>query len=549
SNTIRTAGSQVIGAQVDLESAELNLDEEKLALSKLAVTNPKSPMTNALQADYLELNMDASALTWNKVIVDNIQITNLLFNTPRESRGELTNHWTNVSDWEPLAEIQGLGALANENLPDPKDILAQEELQTLKAIEQFKTTLAEAEKDLNSQLNALPNDQKIQAYKERLDELKASGGGNKLLGLLSKGKEIKELRKDLKADLAALKTFKNSIQSQRKQLSSELKNLKSMPAQDLSRLKQKYSLSGDGVANLVSSVFGPQIGGWVKEGYGYYQLVQPYLSAMQGTENDSVQASKVLTNRGRKVVFQDDNPLPDYLIKAIDISTPDNQGQLGIAGKINNLTTQPERWAEPLDMQLRGTAPFLDLFTMAGTFDRRISSASKDNVQLKIAGLNIETAMTGLNASSAKPMPITATDGAVDIVADIKIENQQLQSEIRLNFKKLAVTATQKEPWVKAVVDGLTKLSEFEIILKLTGDVTAPTTSISSPDLRALSQQVIKSLLSDELQGFETELMQQIRQATDNPLANLPGLDNIDALQEQLNLKELDLNKLLKNLG
>ncbi|MBT8448434.1 MAG: hypothetical protein KJO69_02030, partial [Gammaproteobacteria bacterium] len=101
----------------------------------------------------------------------------------------------------------------------------------------------------------------------------------------------------------------------------------------------------------------------------------------------------------------------------------------------------------------------------------------------------------------------------------------------------------------KAVVDGLTKLSEFEIILKLTGDVTAPTTSISSPDLRALSQQVIKSLLSDELQGFETELMQQIRLATDNPLANLPGLDNIDALQEQLNLKELDLNKLLKNLG
>jgi len=115
SNTIRTAGSQVIGAQVDLESAELNLDEEKLALSKLAVTNPKNPMTNALQADYLELNMDASALTWNKVIVDNIQITNLLFNTPRESSGELTDHWTNISDWEPLAEIQGLGALAKRH--------------------------------------------------------------------------------------------------------------------------------------------------------------------------------------------------------------------------------------------------------------------------------------------------------------------------------------------------------------------------------------------------------------------------------------------------
>lgn len=544
--SIRTAGSQLVGAQIDLDSANLSLGEEKLTLSKLAITNPKKPMSNAIQVDYLELDVDASELAWNKVIVDKVQVTNLLLNTPRQSSGALTDHWLDVSDWQPMSEIQDLGAITADNLPEPDEILAREKLETLDAIEDFKTSMATAEAELTEQLAALPDDAKMDSYKKRFDDIKKSAsGGNKLLGFLSKGKEFKELRKDLKKDIAAIKDFKSAIQNQRKVLTQQLQNVKNMPSKDFNRLKQKYSFSGDGVANLVTTILGPQIGGWMKDGLGYYQLLQPYMTQMEGTDNEAVQASQVLTDRGRKIAFEDENPLPDYLIKAIDIATPEVTGELSINGNIKNLTTQPERWAEPLDINLNGTASFLKNFVLSGVFDHRDAKSSSDNLKLGISGLDLKSVMT----SSEQSSPVKTNNGSVDINANVKIIDDALSTHINLNFKQLALEVVEAEPWVTTVVDGISKLPEFEVVIELTGSLNAPKTAISSPDLSKLSQQVLQSLLSDELKGFESELMKQIQQSTENPLNDMPGLDGLDGLLDQLNVKELDINKLLNNLG
>ena len=545
-SSVRTVGTQLVGAKVELGEANLSLGEEKLGLSKLSVTNPKKPMTNAIELDYLELDLDTSALTWNKFIVDKVQIKNLLMNTPRESSGAIDDHWLDVSEWEPMSEIQDLGSMTAENLPEPAEILAREKLETLDAIENFKTSLATTEAELTKQLAALPDEAKIASYKKRFEELKSSdSGANKLLGLLGKGKEFKALRKDLRADIKALKAFKETLQSQRKVLTTQLSDLKNMPEKDFNRLKQKYSLSGDGVANLVSTVFGPQIGGWMKEAMGYYQLLQPYLSQMESTGNAEAQASQVLTDRGRKVVFEDTNPLPDYLIKTVDISTPEQSGQLSISGIVNNLTTQPERWSEPLDLELTGTASFLKNFSVSGIFDHRQSDASTDTVKVGISALDLTQILSGTEQQS----PVTTKAGNVDINADINIVNDVLNSSVRLNFKQLALEVADSKPWVSSIVDGISALPEFEVVIQLSGDVTAPTTSISSPDLSKLSQQVMQSMLSDQLQGFESDLLKQIQQATSDPLSNLPGLDGIDGLLNELNLKEMDINKLLNNLG
>jgi len=539
---LRTTGSELIGAKVDLGSADLSLGSQSLSLEQLAVTNPKSAMNNLFEVEKLALDIDASALAWNKVVIDKIEISELLLNTPRATSGAMDRQWTNVQEWTPFENIQDLSAIGADKLPDPKQLVAAADLQTIRAIDDFKAQLKETETELSSQYEQLPSKEIIDQYQARLKQvLDKSGGGNKLLGMLSKGKDFKALRKDIKTDLNKIKRFKTELKSAQEQLGSQFKTLKNMPKQDLARLKSQYSLSGDGVSNLVSTVFGPQIGQWTQQGYRYYQYLMPIIDQYQSSDNSEVQESQFLTERGRRILFQDNVPLPNYLVKHIKISSANSGEHISIDGVVNNLTTEPNRWNEPLTLDLSGKAKFLNSFNLSATLDHRNQAQSKDEIRLNAAGLKLSDF-----ADLAADSPIKPSAGLVDIIASVNVIQEQLDGKVSLVFQKAEFQIEQPDKWLSLIKTGLSGLETFKIEVHITGSMQNPSIKVSSPDLNKLSQQVIKSLMSTELKGFEDKLMAEIKQSTDGPLSNLPSMDLLSQLQTKLNLKELDLNKILK---
>lgn len=539
---LRTTGSELIGAKVDLGSADLSLGSQSLSLEQLAVTNPKSAMNNLFEVEKLALDIDASALAWNKVVIDKIEISELLLNTPRATSGAMDRQWTNVQEWAPFENIQDLSAIGADKLPDPKQLVAAADLQTIRAIDDFKAQLKETETELSSQYEQLPSKEIIDQYQARLKQvLDKSGGGNKLLGMLSKGKDFKALRKDIKTDLNKIKRFKTELKSAQEQLGSQFKTLKNMPKQDLARLKSQYSLSGDGVSNLVSTVFGPQIGQWTQQGYRYYQYLMPIIDQYQSSDNSEVQESQFLTERGRRILFQDNVPLPNYLVKHIKISSANSGEHISIDGVVNNLTTEPNRWNEPLTLDLSGKAKFLNSFNLSATLDHRNQAQSKDEIRLNAAGLKLSDF-----ADLAADSPIKPSAGLVDIIASVNVIQEQLDGKVSLVFQKAEFQIEQPDKWLSLIKTGLSGLETFKIEVHITGSMQDPSIKVSSPDLNKLSQQVIKSLMSTELKGFEDKLMAEIKQSTDGPLSNLPSMDLLSQLQTKLNLKELDLNKILK---
>ena len=539
---LRTTGSELIGAKVDLGSADLSLGSQSLSLEQLAVTNPKSAMNNLFEVEKLALDIDASALAWNKVVIDKIEISELLLNTPRATSGAMDRQWTNVQEWAPFENIQDLSAIGADKLPDPKQLVAAADLQTIRAIDDFKAQLKETETELSSQYEQLPSKEIIDQYQARLKQvLDKSGGGNKLLGMLSKGKDFKALRKDIKTDLNKIKRFKTELKSAQEQLGSQFKTLKNMPKQDLARLKSQYSLSGDGVSNLVSTVFGPQIGQWTQQGYRYYQYLMPIIDQYQSSDNSEVQESQFLTERGRRILFQDNVPLPNYLVKHIKISSANSGEHISIDGVVNNLTTEPNRWNEPLTIDLSGKAKFLNSFNLSATLDHRNQAQSKDEIRLNAAGLKLSDF-----ADLAADSPIKPSAGLVDIIASVNVIQEQLDGKVSLVFQKAEFQIEQPDKWLSLIKTGLSGLETFKIEVHITGSMQDPSIKVSSPDLNKLSQQVIKSLMSTELKGFEDKLMAEIKQSTDGPLSNLPSMDLLSQLQTKLNLKELDLNKILK---
>ena len=86
---IEIAGTRAVGARVDLAAADLSLFPTGLTLSGLAVTNPDAPMENAVEVGKMTMDLDPGYLIRRKVIVNNLEVEGLAFNTPRKKSGEV----------------------------------------------------------------------------------------------------------------------------------------------------------------------------------------------------------------------------------------------------------------------------------------------------------------------------------------------------------------------------------------------------------------------------------------------------------------------------
>ncbi|HEX9579770.1 MAG TPA: hypothetical protein VF970_01570 [Gemmatimonadales bacterium] len=86
---VEYAGTEIVGARVDLRAADLRLAEGAVRLSGLAVTNPNEPMRNLFEADEIVASMRALPLLEKKVIVDTVAVRGLRFGTERRESGAL----------------------------------------------------------------------------------------------------------------------------------------------------------------------------------------------------------------------------------------------------------------------------------------------------------------------------------------------------------------------------------------------------------------------------------------------------------------------------
>lgn len=545
SEAIRTAGSEAVGAKVELESADLSLTEQRLELSQLVVADPRAPMFNLFEINKLAMDVDADALLWNKIVIDELTVTDLYLNTPRTESGEYESRWLDKSAWNPMQRISSFDQMNLDNLPDAEEVVANEELETPAAIEAFRENINITKQALTTKIQTLPDESKLQDFENRFNEIKQqSEGGNKLLGLLSQGKEIKRLQKDIKAELAKVKSVKNDLKQAQDKISADFKALKAMPDKDWQRLKSKYSLSGNGVNEIVSSVFGEQIGGWAQKGWHYYQIVSPYLNSYSPTSENTesqVKVSPHITERGRQVLFEDKNPLPNYLIKKIQLSSQLQDDGIALSGLIENLTTEPDKWLEPMKLDMSGQSGLLDSFNIQGLFDHRDATQSQDSIKLDAAGLKLSTV-----ASANQQSAFTINNGVVDISADIKRLASELDGTLELRFNGLSISSEQQNTWQMQLVEGINSLKQLAVTIHLSGDINNPDISIDSADLTTIGQAIIREMASDKIAAFETELQEAITAKTSGLLADVEGLADISALQDQLNLTELNLDNLLK---
>ncbi len=170
---IERAGTQAVGARVELAAAHLTLVPLGLTLSGLEVTDPETPMTNAVEVKRISFLMDGLNLLRRKVIVNEMTVDGVRFGTPRKTFGAIGRQEPGII--QKVAKTKFV--LPSAQIPDVKEILAKEELQSMKLAETLRADIQAEQDRWKQQMAGLPSKAKFDEYKQRLDKVKSAGKG------------------------------------------------------------------------------------------------------------------------------------------------------------------------------------------------------------------------------------------------------------------------------------------------------------------------------------------------------------------------------------
>ncbi|HEX9742309.1 MAG TPA: TIGR03545 family protein, partial [Nitrospiraceae bacterium] len=460
---IERAGTQAVGAKVELAAADLTLSPLGLTLSGLQVTDPDAPMTNAVEVQRVSFLMDGLNLLRRKVIVDDMTVDGVRFGTPRKTSGAIGKQEPGVV--EKIAKTKFV--LPSAQIPDVKEILAKEELQSLKLADALRADMQAEQDRWKQQVAELPDKEKFNEYKQRLDKVTSSGKGG-LGGIVGGAGEAAAIQKDLRQDLDRITTAKNTFESNLARLRSRLDEATQAPEEDLRRLRDKYALSPQGLANMSSALIEGPLGERMATALRWHAKLQPYLQSV-GERKGNAEVVKPLRGRGMDVRFKERAPLPDVLVRTTKVAVDLSAGL--VSGTIRNITPDQPVLGAPTTFEFAGeNLTGLHSVKLDGEINRIDPAMPQDSGNLNIRGYRL----LNLALSTDETLPISVKEAWMDIDLKAGLRGEVLDAGLTATLQSVRITTGTKSDAgavARAVASALSTITSLHLKAGITGTV------------------------------------------------------------------------------
>lgn len=545
---IESQGTKAVGARVDVAGADLSLFPAGIEVRGLQVTNPDSPMSNALDIQRIYSDIELKPLIQRKVIIDNLRMEGIRLDTPRKTSGA-------VAGAKPAAEKQAtplppwLGKMCAGqsatpfSIPSVQDILASEKLQSLELAQQLSTRIDTAKAQWQQRLKDLPTQEDLEAYRTRIDKFKAKSGG--LGALLGSASELKRLNEDLRRDLSQIEKARTEYQTELQNLEKQSALLTKAPSEDVRRLKTKYAISTEGLANLSRMLFGPSVCRWWEKGYQWYARLKPYVEGQAEKETQpSGESAKPAPKKG---------DLPDFLIRNLHVDALLETGQF--TGEATDITSDPGVWGKPLAFKFLGRKmQRVQSINMDGVLNFLQPGNPRHHVKLLVQKYGLDH----LEIGDPENLPLSITKALADISMNLDLAGPKLNAlakarleDVQMAVEKAAGKAADKAAGSEmsgALADALASVTHFALTALVKGSDPDYTARIES-DLDPLLRKAVGQIIATATSKLESQLHAAIAEKTQGPLNDAQNqLGGLAGLAGEFS-QRLDFgNSLLKNI-
>lgn len=513
---VETRGTEALRALVDLAEADVSAFPPRVELTGLAVTDPLHPMQNAFEVRRISGEMEAEDLLAMRMVVDELVVEGVRFGTQRTVSGAIPGAPPPV----PSPDAFTLPAL---EIPDVADILANENLASVKLIADLEGEIGSLTSEWNDRLKALPDEAAFDRYREQLEEL----AGGDPLSIVAKADS---LRRDIKRDLKKIKKAGKEFEGKFGDLEQRVAAAKKAPLEDVRGLQERYALSPSGVSNLTASLLGDPVGQLLDQALAWSDRLQAMVG---GTGEPTAE------------------PGPDFLIRLARVSIELAQG--AVHGTVTDITGNQPAFGKPMTLAFAADAvPGVQEVRVDGVLDRVDPERPADSLNVLVRGYDA----AGLTISNSAEWPISVGSGQVagDVTLALGADGA-MTATARLQLSDAQVNAPfpGTTPVARSLAEVVEGIREVVVDVKATGTIADYQLQIES-NADQIFADAVGGLLRREGERFSRELREAVLAATEDSLAELgrgqQGLVELESiLGDRSDAGQRALDVKLKGLG
>lgn len=517
---IEKSGSAIAGAKVEVDGVYLKPFTVHIKWDRLQFTNRKNTMQNIFETGNCEFELAFKPLLSGKVIIEKMQLDGMLFETKRETNGELPpKKKREKSQLEKDIEAKLMTAI-QENLEreksqipifDPGFIDQKVDVDSLMEVLDLKTP---AKADSLKKLVETRYDHWDERLKNKNYENDYTSIKKDVLKI--KPKEIKTvvaLEKNLRLANDVYnrsETLYNNVIKDKTQIEKDLNTIKKLKNDIPAWIKHDYEkalalakLPDISVGNIAAMLFGDRIADGL----------------MKVLEN--VNTARDLS-KPKKAPKKDKMPhLPGLWIKEISISAVTNDG-VHLSGYVHDISNDQKKTQKSMNIELSGIQENVGKINIDAIFDYR-TDKSHENIVLKID----EVPITNMEMTNFELLPTKLKRGDGKLISEIDIVNSKIISDIYFEINNVKFDYSSQPEMNERLVRISRSISQA--IHKLTFDANVKQTEDGfkfkvDSNLDNLIVKRLKKILSEEVERAKIELKKRINKELNKYKQELDGL-------------------------
>ncbi len=355
---IEETGAYLVGARVDLESADVRLREGSVVLRGLAVTNPGAPMTNLFEAEEIVADVRWLPLLEKKVAVDTVAVRGMRFGTERQESGALddpspqsglvareVSAWAEGARFPPFS-LEGLGQAVNVAAVDPDSLRTLSEARALAG--RADAVRAEWDRALAT-LNPQPHIDSARALVERLQQ--TDPGRLNVIGATRLAGDVRSAISDLGTLRDGVDALSQTAQASLADVRAQFNALDAARRADYGYARGLLKLPPLDAPDISPAVFGDAAIAWVRPVLYWIRLAEQYLPP--GLDPRRYRGPDRPRHPGTTVEFPSETSQPRFLVQHGELGL-ELAGEGVAAGsylaRVTGLTSDPSLYGEPLEL-------------------------------------------------------------------------------------------------------------------------------------------------------------------------------------------------------
>lgn len=475
------------GAEVNIDSFDHSLFPTTVSLKGIALTNPTKPARNQVFVGDANADVELAPLLSDQVIVNNLNLLNVQFDTERASPGEV------YRVPERSLSFDEMKAKAKDAVPSVDELLERNPLKTAAAVKNARAAYDTYGEALKTDYASLPDKSRIDYYKTQIAQLQETDFKDPQ-ALVQAKSAFDKLKAEMQADRALISDFTEKASKAKSVLSETASALKNAPQEDYALLKGVIAGDQEALSQVTYFVFGDKAAEYTEYLMAAMQIVMPLI---QGEEKSEAPAD-----------------IPSILVKEANVSVLWQEES--ITSKWNNITNVHDVFGNPTTFTIEAAGELLKSFTSSGEFyiDGEGVDASQ---QWSLAGVN----MANIPLSGNESLSAVLTSALMKTAGSMQITDNKLTGSGTVDLQQLVMQATGESDTTKVIAKALQSLSSLNMDMFLEGTLSNPDFKIKSN----LDNQLANMALS-ELTASQQDKLDELNQKLNAMIGNEQSLIN-----------------------